>query len=54
MDLMDLYSTNADFKSYVDKYANLQGISTVEALSHAMVRSYADYLAERGMGEKHG
>lgn len=47
MDLIDLYSTNLDFKGYVDRYSNLYGISTEEALEHAMVRSYAGYLAER-------
>lgn len=48
MNLTELYETNADFRGYVDRYAEHNGISTEEALEHAMVRNYAEYLAENG------
>ena len=42
MNLTELYETNADFRGYVDRYAKHNGISTEEALEHAMVRQYAE------------
>lgn len=42
MNLTELYETNADFRGYVDRYAEHNGISTEEALEHAMVRQYAE------------
>lgn len=47
MNLKELYGANASFKGYVDRYAKHYGLSTEEALKHAMVRNYAGYLAER-------
>ena len=47
IDCNELYEKNEQFKGYVDRYKNLHEISTEEALSHAMVRSYAGYLTER-------
>lgn len=46
----ELYYNNSDFKAYVDKYIIRQGVDLQTALSHAMVRNYADYLIERGAG----
>jgi hypothetical protein len=46
MNLKEMYETNADFRRYVDRYARHNGISTEEALEHAMVKNYADYLEE--------
>jgi hypothetical protein len=47
MNLEELYKTNNYFKGYVERFANHYGLTTEEALSHAMVRSYAGYLMER-------
>lgn len=53
----ELYRNNYDFKTYVDKYvvsmshATNGGISLQQALDHAEVRNYAEYLIERGEGE---
>ena len=53
----ELYRNNYDFKTYVDKYvvsmshAMNKSISLQQALEHAEVKNYAEYLAERGDGE---
>lgn len=44
MGLMELYSTNEDFKTYVDRYIQRESITVTEALTHYMVREYATYL----------
>lgn len=49
--MKELYSTNADFKSYVDKYMRKEEIDLETALSHAMVQNYAEYLKDRGDDE---
>ena len=49
--MKDLYDTNDDFKSYVDKYIAKESVSLNTALSRAMVRNYAEYLMERGAKE---
>jgi hypothetical protein len=46
-----MYEHNEDFKRYVDRYMVSNGADLRTALSHAMVRNYADYLTERGAGE---
>ena len=43
----EMYMTNADFKSYVDKYMRKEEIDLETALSHAMVQNYADDILER-------
>lgn len=47
----EFYNTNSDFKAYVDKYIAKESVSLNTALSHAMVRNYAEYLMERGKAE---
>ena len=44
MNLKELYETNADFRRYVDRHARQYEVSTEEALEHALVRNYAEYL----------
>lgn len=46
-----LYSLNEDFRAYVDKYMAKEQIGLQTALSHRIVRNYAEYLMERGNGE---
>ncbi len=48
MNLNELYENNTDFRGYVDRYAEQNGISTVEALKQAIVLCYARYLVTRG------
>lgn len=43
----EMYQTNADFKTYVDKYMRKEEIDLETALSHAMVQNYADDILER-------
>lgn len=50
-EINEMYTTNADFKSYVDKYMRKEAIDLETALSHAMVQNYARYLIDRGQGE---
>lgn len=50
--MKELYSTNADFKAYVDKYIRKEEIDLETALSHAMVQNYANYLIDRGDQEQ--
>lgn len=47
----ELYQNNEDFKSYVDKYIAKERVSLHAALTHRIVKNYAEYLAERGSGE---
>ena len=46
-----LYSRNEDFRAYVDKYMAKEQIGLQTALSHRIVRNYAEYLMERGAKE---
>ena len=48
----ELYSTNADFKAYVDRYMKKEGVDLETALSHQMVKNYAEYLRDRGEMEQ--
>ena len=43
----ELYSTNTDFKEYVDRYAECNKISKEEALRQALVKEYAKYIQLR-------
>lgn len=47
----ELYNTNADFKAYVDKYMRKEEIDLETALTHGIVRNYAEYLKDRGEAE---
>ena len=47
----ELYQNNEDFKVYVDKYIAKENVPLQTALSHRIVRNYAEYLIERGNGE---
>lgn len=42
-----MYERNKGFKCYVDRYMASNSVSLQTALSHAMVRNYAEYLIER-------
>ena len=42
-----LYDENPLFKHYVDKYANTRGITIEIALTHKIIRQYAEYLGEK-------
>lgn len=45
VDLLDLYKTNSDFKTYVDKYAKAHGnLFPEDCFFHAVVVNYANYL----------
>ena len=47
MRLKELYETNEDFRGYVDRFAKQNGISVEEAFSHAIVKCYAECMAEQ-------
>lgn len=44
--MREFYKTNADFKEYVDKYANKNHIPVDVALTHASVREAYEYYLE--------
>ena len=46
-----LYGLNEDFRAYVDKYMVKEQVPLQTALSHRIVKNYAEYLAARGSGE---
>lgn len=46
-----LYGLNEDFRAYVDKYMVKEQVPLQTALSHKVVRNYAEYLMERGAKE---
>lgn len=51
VNILDLYLGNADFRSYVDRYAahynEGESIAVEEALDHMVVKEYALWLTER-------
>lgn len=51
MKLIRLYHTNKDFKNYVDKYSKFynegRSISIMEALTHRIVRQYAEQCTKK-------
>lgn len=44
IDIHHLYNSNIQFSEYVDQYAHTYRISVEEALVHALVKEYADYI----------
>ena len=42
-----LYDTNSDFKTYVDKYCLMHSISIEIALTHKLVKEYAEYITSQ-------
>ena len=50
MNLSKVYQTNANFRMYVNHYCNTycegKKITVEEALTHAMVRNYAETIRE--------
>ena len=42
-----LYATNEEFKSYVDKYCFKTHKTVEEALKDAIIKEYLDYLLNR-------
>lgn len=44
--MKDLYNSDPDFKSYVDKYCRSYKIPVDEALSHELVKQVALYYKE--------
>lgn len=45
--MKNLYETNADFRSYIDRMCNTHHLTVEQALSTKMAASYAEYLLER-------
>ena len=46
-----LYGLNEDFRAYVNKYMVKEQVPLQTALSHRIVRNYAEYLMDRGNDE---
>jgi hypothetical protein len=40
--MTDLYNSNTDFKTYVDKYCTKHNLTVGQALKHRIVMLYAD------------
>ena len=51
IDMNRMYGTNKDMERYVDRYMTKERIDLQTALSHKIVRNYAEYLLERGKSE---
>ena len=47
MDLPELYNTNTDFKSYVDKYIQKHNKTLADALTDIIVREYAEWMLSK-------
>lgn len=45
--MMELYQTNDDFKTYIDKLCAKHKLSLEQALATRMAASYAEYLLGR-------
>lgn len=50
--MKQLYSTNDDFKTYVDKYCETRKVTLEEALTHATVKEVADYYRGKSNAAK--
>lgn len=50
--MRNLYETNADFKSYIDKICNTHHLTVEQALSTKMAANYAEYLLYRDKDER--
>ena len=44
--MTELYESNPDFRAYVDRYCRCYRISVEEALTHELVRLYAEQIFE--------
>ena len=44
--MSELYESNPDFRGYVDRYCRCYRISVEEALTHELVRLYAEQIFE--------
>lgn len=42
--MKELYETNIDFKTYVDKFSRDNNVTVEKALEYAVVKSYAEHL----------
>ena len=51
IDMNRMYGTNEDMRRYVDRYMAKERVDLQTALSHKIVRNYAEYLIERGTKE---
>ena len=49
--MMNLYQTSKDFKAYVDKYCIKHQLVPEEAVKHALIVAYAEYLKKRVDGK---
>ena len=49
-ELRKLYNSNEAFRTYVDRYAHNFGITVDKALSHKIIRLYAEEI-KRGIKE---
>lgn len=49
--MMELYHTNDDFKTYIDKLCAKHKLSLEQALATRMAASYAEYLLGREKGK---
>lgn len=48
MTLYEMYENNEQFKRYVDRYAKDNNIIPAQAITHVMVKNYAEYLLNPG------
>lgn len=46
MNLLTIYATSENFKSYVDAYAGKHGLSVSEALEHRTVQNVSEMYGE--------
>lgn len=49
--LLELYNSNEEIKTYVDKYASNRDISVEEAMQHEIVKSYIENKLGQNMDE---
>ena len=45
--LKQLYDTNKDFKTYVDKYCLMHSLDIEIAFTHMLVKDYAEYVTSQ-------
>ncbi len=49
--ILELYNSNEEIKTYVDKYASNRGISVEKAMQHEIVKSYIENKLGQNMDE---
>lgn len=49
LNIKELYNSNADLKTYIDKYCKKNNVSVDVAFNHSMVIAYTKWMREKNL-----